>query len=1223
MNSIACWNVRGFNQPFKSKEVRNLIRENEIGLCCILETHVSKKKLNSVFTRLFRDWKWTSNSDLCFKGSRIVIGWDDSVFELMSMFSTDQVIHCLVSDKRSSVHFFCSFVYAANDHIPRRKLWHSIEVFSQLVGESPWMILGDFNATLHLEEIVGGVIGRSPAMEEFRECISKVEVMDLHFSGMRFTWSGSPQGVGVVKKLDRALVNGSFQTKFPLAKVRFLAPRTSDHSPIVVEINQGVVIRRKYAFKFQNFLTNRTNFLSLIQQSWNNQVGGVRMFRLVQKLKSLKPVLRHEAWAAGNLCNKVKELKDDLVSVQMARDCDPLNETVKREEARISRAYREAALEEERMLKQKSKIHWLNVGDQNNKFSHKSIQVKRNKNRISSILNGQGDRIEGESMVNHFISFYKDLLGTKSECTSIEGLSEMFDRKVPADMGAEMLKEVTREEIREVVFAMGDDKASGPDGYSAKFFKSAWTVIGEDFCKAVQEFFRSGKLLKEVNATLIALIPKVDSPERVGEFRPIALCNVVYKCISKILANRIKGSLDSIIDDNQNAFIPGRRISDNILLTQELLRNYHRDKGVPRCAFKVDIKKAYDSVNWDFLFEALYLFGFPERMIAWIRECVSTPSYSVIVNGEAVGFFKGEKGLRQGDPLSPYLFTIVMQVLSIILRKRIEEDGGFKFHRKCDIQKIAHLCFADDLFLFSHGDPWSVQILRDSLDEFGEASGLWPNESKSSMFFCNVPRDSRVIIKGIMKFEVGLLPVKYLGVPLISTRLWHADCVSLIDQVKSRIQSWQNRWLSFAGRLQLAVSVLSSMQVYWASVFILPVSVSKEIEKLIRNFIWSGVELVHGKAKVAWRDVCRPKQEGGLGIRPLTAWNKALMAFHIWSVVTNRQSLWVRWIHTYRLRGRSIWQIKIAWDASASWKRILNLRGEFRRFFKMEVGDGRRIFFWHDSWATDTPLSDRFTTREILSLGFSELDKVADFGVGGYVEWPHGVLLKWPELGGRVIRIQNFRLDRAVWVSRDGSLGPFQSSISWNDFREVHPVVEWFHLVWFSNLIPKHSFILWLAIRRKLLTQDRRQLWQVGDDDSCPFCKGQKDSVDHLFFKCFFPREVLRFFFRKGVIIPEEMTWDQIISFAAARWKGKGLVAIVNKLVLGSLIYFIWQERNLRLFQSQHRSLAQVIGLIHEAVRFKILNFKVKHNSRVEEIMKAWDVPLDLNSNKNGGRFLL
>lgn len=244
MSSLACWNVRGFNQPFKRKEVRDLIRENNVGICGMLETHVAKRNVDSVFNKMFRNWSWISNSEMCNKGCRIVLGWDVNLFEVMMMFTTDQVIHCLVTTKTSRTHFFCSFVYAENGHVPRRQLWHSLQVFSILVGEAPWLVLGDFNATLKVDEIAGGVIGNSYAMEEFRECVFKIEVMDLHFTGMRFTWSGSPQGIGVVKKLDRALVNVAFQSKFQLAKARFLAPKTSDHSPIIVDFNLEIGILR-------------------------------------------------------------------------------------------------------------------------------------------------------------------------------------------------------------------------------------------------------------------------------------------------------------------------------------------------------------------------------------------------------------------------------------------------------------------------------------------------------------------------------------------------------------------------------------------------------------------------------------------------------------------------------------------------------------------------------------------------------------------------------------------------------------------------------------------------------------------------------------------------------------------------------------------------------------------------------------------------------------------
>lgn len=218
-----------------------------------------------------------------------------------------------------------------------------------------------------------------------------------------------------------------------------------------------------------------------------------------------------------------------------------------------------------------------------------------------------------------------------------------------------MIRVVTREEVKLAVFDIGDSKSPGPEGYTTAFFKASWSIIGEEITDAILEYFATGQLPKEVNHTIIALLPKVSTPSKVNDYRPISCCNVIYKSTSKIISNRVKEALGDIISDNQSAFVPGRSISDNILLTQELMKNYHIDRGIPRCAFKIDIQKAYDTVGWSFLRNILHAFGFHQIMIKWIMNCVTSVSYSINVNGEVHGFFKGKKGLRQGDPLSPCL----------------------------------------------------------------------------------------------------------------------------------------------------------------------------------------------------------------------------------------------------------------------------------------------------------------------------------------------------------------------------------------------------------------------------------------------------------------------------------------------------------------------------------------------------------------------------------------
>nr|GEX61596.1 delta(14)-sterol reductase [Tanacetum cinerariifolium] len=190
---------------------------------------------------------------------------------------------------------------------------------------------------------------------------------------------------------------------------------------------------------------------------------------------------------------------------------------------------------------------------------------------------------------------------------------------------------------------------------------------------------------------------------------------------------------EMLVSPNQSAFVSGRSISDNILLTQELMHNYHLDRGVSRCAFKVDIQKAYDTVDWDFLKVVLNGFGFHDQMVSWIMECVSTTSFSIIINGSLHGYFKGKKGLRQGDPLSPYLFTLIMEFLTLMLQRRVRDANIFTYHIYCLKLELINLCFADDLFLFAHGDVNSVKVIKDDLDEFKNSSGLTPSLPKARL----------------------------------------------------------------------------------------------------------------------------------------------------------------------------------------------------------------------------------------------------------------------------------------------------------------------------------------------------------------------------------------------------------------------------------------------------------------------------------------------------------
>ncbi|KAL0457779.1 UNVERIFIED_CONTAM: hypothetical protein Slati_0405100 [Sesamum latifolium] len=262
-----------------------------------------------------------------------------------------------------------------------------------------------------------------------------------------------------------------------------------------------------------------------------------------------------------------------------------------------------------------------------------------------------------------------------------------------------------------------------------------------ELCRAVTRR-RSGRLLRQLNHCIIALVLKSDHSPVVADYRPISCCNVIYKAITKIIADRLAPVLEHLIDRSQTAFAGGRSITENIFLAQEMVRQYTRKWISPRCTINVDLRKAFDSVSWTFLSRVLH--GGLERFPPWILFV--------------------QRGLRQGNPLSSALFLLSMEYFSRLVKRRTS-DSKFNFHPKCEKLKITHLLFADDLMLFFQGDLLSIHILMECLREFRDVSGLAVNTSKSSIFTAGILNDELHGILARTDFDRGEMSVRYLGIP--------------------------------------------------------------------------------------------------------------------------------------------------------------------------------------------------------------------------------------------------------------------------------------------------------------------------------------------------------------------------------------------------------------------------------------------------------------------------
>ena len=397
------------------------------------------------------------------------------------------------------------------------------------------------------------------------------------------------------------------------------------------------------------------------------------------------------------------------------------------------------------------------------------------------------------------------------------------------------------EEVAEAVKNMNRDKAPGPDGFSlAFFFQSCWSILKEDIMQIFHHLHEHGTFSHRLNTTFIALIPKKPGSVEIKDFRPISLVTGLCKIVAKVLANRLKMVLEKVVAAPLNAFVRGRQILDSVLIANECLdsRMKLRDPGV---LCKLDLEKAYDHVDWGFLIYMLRRCGFSQRWRRRIYTCISTAKFSVLVNGTSCGFFPSSRRLRQGDPLSPLLFIIVMNALSRMLTRA--RDGGFISGfavGRTTLITTSHLLFADNTLILCGADSSQLGYLKGVFVWFQAVSSLKVNLGKSELVpVGSVPNVEE--LAGVLGCKVAGLPMIYLGLPLGASYKNPSIWNDIIEKMEQRLAGWKRMYLSKGARVTLIKSTLSNLPTYYLSLFPIPVGVAHRMEKIQRDFLWGGL----------------------------------------------------------------------------------------------------------------------------------------------------------------------------------------------------------------------------------------------------------------------------------------------------------------------------------------------------------------------------------------------
>ncbi|XP_021996389.1 uncharacterized protein LOC110893597 [Helianthus annuus] len=334
--------------------------------------------------------------------------------------------------------------------------------------------------------------------------------------------------------------------------------------------------------------------------------------------------------------------------------------------------------------------------------------------------------------------------------------------------------------------------------------------------------------------------------------------------------------------------------------------------------------------------------------------------------------------------------------------------------------------------------------------------------------------------------------------------------------------------------------------------------------------------------------------------------------------VTHRESLWVKWVHSYRIRGRSFWDVPIRNNITWGWRKILQLRSIIHQHIWIKLGNGANTQVWFDKWDAVCPLSRVITPRMITNAGLEMGATVADMVHNGGWAWPNSWVARVPALQ----QLDNVTLlpqvqDRAVWRSRSGEDMEYSTFGVWNDIREIQEPVDWDRIVWYPQAIPRHSFLMWLIVCKKLKTQDIMCNWRASGNANynllcCSLCTLGPDSHDHLFFECEFASQVWYGVRDKVGMQMIGKRWDDIMDYLRHHAASKHASHIIGKLVVAASAYFVWQERNNRLFSANKRNAAQLIEVVLMTVRMKLHTMKFRRTNSVNQILSEWSLPREL-----------
>ena len=853
--SIATINVNGLRSDFKRHVFMDYLERSKYSLIFLQETHSDPEDVS----RWEQHWKgkmYFSHGTRNSRGVAIITSYKSGLE--VNNISTDSEGRFIKGEiKWDNSTLSVASVYAPNDVNARinffNDLCERIDIDNHIVG-------GDFNCHLDNE-------GRDGSKTILKNILNEKDLIDVWHSlhPIDKGYTHHHRGNHKLGRIDYLLASSNILNSIIDANV---CPNgLSDHHTLSMKINNPEVAHGQGRWICNNSLINDEDCIFRVQHFWQfwktrkNFFDSLLSWWEVGKSR-LKEILheygKEKAWIKKQKLKELHRNYANAITDLRTDNRDVLNDLENQIKQHEIEEYEKAKFRLHNTLKEE--------GEKPSKYFLSLEKQQAQTYKIDKLLSSNGVYVDKiQDMIVTINDFYTKLYSAEdiNDRDTANVIGNVSTKQIPVEIFEELENGFCEEEIKEALFKMNKNKSPGLDGLTVEFYKAFWGTLKSDILELYNECFKLGRLTKSMNMALIRLIyKKSGSKFELKNWRPISLLNVDYKILSKVITNRLNQIMHIIIGPEQTCGIPSRQIHENLMVARDIIDyvNLEDQEGALLC---IDQEKAFDRIEWNYLFSVMYKMGIPPTLIRWIRLLYNDPNSCFIVNNFIGAPIHVTRGIRQGCPLSPLLFSICAEGLASTIRNNKQFEGIVSPYGKCNMKLIQH---ADDTTIFI-GNNGDFKIINDLLTMYCKGSGSKMNASKSKGLWLGTWR-SRT--DKPLNFN-WCLKIKILGV-FFGTEVTPDDNWGpRIQKTKCILQRWSKRNLSLTGKAVIINTYVGAGITYLGSIISCPESQRQQLNKLIWNFFWSGKT-----ERIKRNTIIGPRCSGGCGILDVDSKLKSL-----------------------------------------------------------------------------------------------------------------------------------------------------------------------------------------------------------------------------------------------------------------------------------------------------------------------------------------------------------